>query len=235
MKKMIVIIVILLIIFISMVMNKYGKKQNNITIQEVEKIEKYISQIYMWEEVTKEALPEFENINEAEEQWLWEVVKRDLEEYELDYETIENRAKELYGENFEKELPKEGNSSYEYNEEAGKYLATEINLDAQNDSFLLLDIQKNKDEYIVEIAEYIVDYSEEDNIEVENLEGEVIQKLSTKKYQNEDESEDKSDINNAEEELKIKEIVKQNITRFSKKKIYLKQGENLEVRKVEKC
>lgn len=219
MKKMLVIIVILLIIFIIMVINQKQIKQKNITVQEVEKIEQYIAKIYMWKEVTKEALPYFQDINEVDEQWLWEVVKRDIEEYEVKYEEIKEKAKELFGETLKKEFPKEGNNSYEYNEETGGYIATEVNLDAQNDSFLLLDIKSGKEEYVVEIAEYIIDYSDEENIKVRNLEGEEVQKMK---------------IQSENDESKVKDIVKQNITRFSKKKIYLKQGENLEVKKVEK-
>ena len=30
----------------------------------------------MWKEITKEALPTFENINNANELWVWEVIKK---------------------------------------------------------------------------------------------------------------------------------------------------------------
>ena len=66
MKKMLTIILILVIIFIGMYTYKKNKNQNTITITEVQKIEEYISKIYMWQEVTNEALPKFNNINEVE-------------------------------------------------------------------------------------------------------------------------------------------------------------------------
>ena len=53
-------------------------------------MEEYISKIYMWKEITKEALPTFENINNANELWLWEVIKKNLETYETTYEEIQH-------------------------------------------------------------------------------------------------------------------------------------------------
>ena len=81
MRKMFITIIILLIIFVGMVMykNMAVGTTNNVNIQEIENIESYISKIYMWKEITKEALPTFENINDASELWIWEVIKKNLE------------------------------------------------------------------------------------------------------------------------------------------------------------
>lgn len=64
MKKMLVIIVILAMILVSMIIYKNIaiNKNKSVNVQEVEQIEEYISKIYMWKEITKEALPTFENI-----------------------------------------------------------------------------------------------------------------------------------------------------------------------------
>ena len=69
MKKMLVIIVILAMILVSMIIYKNIaiNKNKSVNVQEVEQIEEYISKIYMWKEITKEALPTFENINNANE------------------------------------------------------------------------------------------------------------------------------------------------------------------------
>ena len=68
MKKMIAIIFVLLILFISMALYKYVILANNqVTVEDVTKIEQYISKIYCWKEVTNEALPKFENINKNKE------------------------------------------------------------------------------------------------------------------------------------------------------------------------
>ena len=106
MKKLFVIIGVLAIIFLGMVIYRNTANKSNVTVQEVENIEKYISKIYMWKEITNKALPTFENINDADELWTWEVVKKNLEEFELSYDDIQNKAKELFGVEFSKQFTK---------------------------------------------------------------------------------------------------------------------------------
>ena len=220
MKKMLVIIVILAMILVSMIIYKNIaiNKNKSVNVQEVEQIEEYISKIYMWEEITKEALPTFENINNANELWLWEVIKKNLETYETTYEEIQQKGKELFGEKFEKQIPKEGNDSFYYDKESNKYLATEIVLDEEEDSFLLKDIEKEGEKYKVKIIEYIEDYSEENKVIIRNLQEEEIGRVST-----------------SDSETKIKEIVKNNKERFSQKNIEIKkEKDNLVIEKVNK-
>ena len=73
MKKMLAIIAILAIILVGMVVYKNTAKStaNQVNVQEINEIEEYISKIYMWKEVTNEALPTFEDINQADEIWIW--------------------------------------------------------------------------------------------------------------------------------------------------------------------
>ncbi len=126
MKKMYIIIVILAIIFIAMLAYKnmaVGTK-NNVNVEEVQKIEEYISKIYMWKEVTNEALPSFEDINQADDLWVWEVVKQNLEEYVVNYDAIQNKAKEIFGESFSKQFPTQGNETIMYDSETGEYYTT---------------------------------------------------------------------------------------------------------------
>ena len=208
MKKMLVIIVILAMILVSMIIYKNIaiNKNKSVNVQEVEQIEEYISKIYMWKEITKEALPTFENINNANELWVWEVIKKNLETYETTYEEIQQKGKELFGEKFERQIPKEGNDSFYYDKESNKYLATEIVLDEEEDSFLLKDIEKEGEKYKVKIIEYIEDYSEENKVIIRNLQEEEIGRVST-----------------SDSETKIKEIVKNNKERFSQKNIEIKK------------
>lgn len=220
MKKMLVIIVILAMILVSMIIYKNIaiNKNKSVNVQEVEQIEEYISKIYMWKEITKEALPTFENINNANELWLWEVIKKNLETYETTYEEIQQKGKELFGEKFERKIPKEGNDSFYYDKESNKYLATEIVLDEEEDSFLLKDIEKEGEKYKVKIIEYIEDYSEENKVIIRNLQEEEIGRVST-----------------SDSETKIKEIVKNNKERFSQKNIEIKkEKDNLVIEKVNK-
>lgn len=220
MKKMLVIIVILAMILVSMIIYKNIaiNKNKSVNVQEVEQIEEYISKIYMWKEITKEALPTFENINNANELWVWEVIKKNLETYETTYEEIQQKGKELFGEKFERQIPKEGNDSFYYDKESNKYLATEIVLDEEEDSFLLKDIEKDGEKYKVKIIEYIEDYSEENKVIIRNLQEEEIGRVST-----------------TDSETKIKEIVKNNKERFSQKNIEIKkEKDNLVIEKVNK-
>ena len=220
MKKMLVIIVILAMILVSMIIYKNIaiNKNKSVNVQEVEQIEEYISKIYMWKEITKEALPTFENINNANELWVWEVIKKNLETYETTYEEIQQKGKELFGEKFEKQIPKEGNDSFYYDKESNKYLATEIVLDEEEDSFLLKDIEKEGEKYKVKIIEYIEDYSEENKVIIRNLKEEEIGRVIT-----------------IDSETKIKEIVKNNKERFSQKNIERKkEKDNLVIEKVNK-
>lgn len=220
MKKMLVIIVILAMILVSMIIYKNIaiNKNKSVNVQEVEQIEEYISKIYMWKEITKEALPTFENINNANELWVWEVIKKNLEIYETTYEEIQQKGKELFGEKFERQIPKEGNDSFYYDKESNKYLATEIVLDEEEDSFLLKDIEKEGEKYKVKIIEYIEDYSEENKVIIRNLKEEEIGRVST-----------------TDSETKIKEIVKNNKERFSQKNIEIKkEKDNLVIEKVNK-
>ena len=86
------------------------------------------------------------------------------------------------------------------------------------DSFLLDNIEKNKEGYVVEIVEYLEDYSEENSVIIRNLQEEEIGRVGTN-----------------DSETKMQEIVKNNIDRFSKKKVYLKtENDKLIVQKVEK-
>lgn len=220
MKKMVIIIVVLAGILISMIIYKnmaVGSK-NNINIQEIQKIEEDISNIYLWKEVTNVALPEFEDINEATDIWIWEVVKKNIDKFEVSYDEIVQASKEIFGQNFNKEFPKSGNSSFEHDEEKDIYIPTEITLDQMEDVFIISDIEKNDGGYEVEIIEYIEDYSNEQKVVVKNIAEEEIGQVSS-----------------SESETKIQEIVKENVSRFNKKKIILKKEDNrLIVQKVTK-
>lgn len=213
MKKLIAIIVILIVILIGMIGYKkiVIKTNNNANVQEIEQIEEYLTKIYMWKEVTKDALPVFEDINKADEMWLWAVIEKNIEDYEISYEQIQNKANELFGDNFTKVFPKEGTENLTYNEETNKYYAKGISLDQLEDSFLLNEITKTQDVFEVEIIEYLEDYSEssenDEKIKIRNLEEEIVGET----YINEGET-------------KIQEIVRNNKDRFSKKKVYLKEG-----------
>lgn len=221
MKKLLSIICVLLVILVGMFIYKKNINQKNVTASEVQKIENYISKIYMWREVTGEALPKFDNINNVSDLWTWEVVKKNLENYELSYNEIQEKAVEIFGNNFKKQFPKEGSEYIWYNENLDKYLTTGIGLDTQDDMFFIKKINKTKKGYEVEIAEYLEDYENSMGIEdeneiydiyIENLDNEII-----------------ATIESDESETKVIESVKDNIDKFSTKTIELTKNSKGEI------
>lgn len=217
MRKLIVTIIILLIIFVGMIIyrNMAISSSNQVSVQEIEQIETYITKIYMWKEVTSEALPTFENINEASDMWTWEAVKKNLEDYELSYDQIQEKAKELFGTDFTKEFPREGTENFTYDEQTGKYYATGMGLDQEEDCFLLNQINPTDTGYEVEIVEYLEDYSQESQIIIKNLNDEEIGKVEEN------------------QESSSQDIVKNNLDKFTKKIVTLKkEGDNIYVQRV---
>ena len=227
MKKLVAIICVLLVIFIGMYINKTKSNQRKVTASEVEKVEKYISKIYMWKEVTEEALPEFNNINEAPDLWTWEVVKKNLEDYELTYEEIQQKATELFGKQFTKQFLKEGTEYIKYDEQTDKYITSGIGLDSLDDCFLIKNINKNKNEYDVEIVEYLEDYSNSAGVEDEDEVYDIyIKNLNQDTI---------ATIKSNEGETKAIETVKENIDKFTTKTIKLIKDSdgNIYVKQVE--
>lgn len=218
MKKLVAIICILLVIFVGMYVNRSKSNQNLITATEVEKVEEYISKIYMWKEITGDALPKFDNINDAPDVWTWEVVKKDLENYELTKDEIQNKATELFGNQFKKQFPQEGTEYMQYDEKLGKYISTGIELDTLDDCFYIKNIRKTKDGYEVEIEEYLEDYVNSLGVEDENEIYEIyIKNLNEETIAN---------VKNTEGETKTIEVVKENLDKFTTKTVNLKKNSN---------
>ncbi len=218
MKKLVAIICILLVIFVGMYVNRSKSNQNLITATEVEKVEEYISKIYMWKEITGDALPKFDNINDAPDVWTWEVVKKDLENYELTKDEIQNKATELFGNQFKKQFPQEGTEYMQYDEKLGKYISTGIELDTLDDCFYIKNIRKTKDGYEVEIVEYLEDYVNSLGVEDENEIYEIyIKNLNEETIAN---------VKNTEGETKTIEVVKENLDKFTTKTVNLKKNSN---------
>lgn len=218
MKKLVAIICILLFIFVGMYVNRSKSNQNLITATEVEKVEEYISKIYMWKEITGEALPKFDNINDAPDVWTWEVVKKNLENYDLTKDEIQNKATELFGNQFKKQFPQEGTEYMQYDEKLGKYISTGIELDTLDDCFYIKNIRKTKDGYEVEIAEYLEDYVNSLGVEDENEIYEIyIKNLNEETIAN---------VKNTEGETKTIDVVKENLDKFTTKTVNLKKSSN---------
>ena len=217
MKKLLAIICVLLIIFLSMYGYKSSKGKSNVTVAEVQQIEEYLNQIYLWKEVTNEALPKFDCINNAPDLWVWEVVNKNLEEFELDYNQIQDKATEMFGTHFEKKFPAEGSEYLQYNENLKKYVATGIGLDTEEDLFFIKEIKKTREGYEVEIAEYLEDYVNSQSVGENGTYDVYIKNLNEETI---------STIKSDESDTKTIESVKENIDKFSTKKITLEKDEN---------
>lgn len=213
MKKLLVIICILLVIFIGMYVYKKNINQNNVTASDVQKVQDYISKIYMWQEVTEEALPKFDNINDAPDLWTWEVVKKNLDDYELEYDEIQQKAIELFGKDFKKQFPKEGTEYIQYDKELQKYIAIGIGLDTLEDTFLIKNINKTKNGYDVEIIEYLEDYENAVGLEDENSTYDVYIKNLNKDII--------ATVKSDDSETNVIEVVKENIEKFTTKTVKL--------------
>lgn len=213
MKRLLAIISVLLVIFIGMYIYKSNINKNNITALEVQEIEEYVSKIYMWKEITQEALPKFDNINDAPDLWVWEVVKKNLENYELTYNEIQEKAFEIFGENCKKQFPKEGSEYIKYDENLDKYITTGIGLDTLDDMFLIKDIKKTKTGYEFEVIEYLEDYENSMGIEDENEIYDIYIKNSQEEII--------ATIKSNESETRAIETIKENIDSFSKKVVSL--------------
>lgn len=220
MKKLLAIIAVLLVILIGMIIYRNSQNQvKNISVEEVSSIEQYLQKIYLWKEITNQAIPLFETIEEADDTWIWEVVKKNLEEYEVDKIQLEEKAKDLFGQEFVKEYPEEGTKSFVYDEETKKYYPTESQLDEKEDLFLLDTIQRTEEGYEVEIVEYLEDYTkaEEGQVEIKNINDEMI-----------------ASVDSNQVDVKGIDLVKENKDRFTKKRIFLKvEGDKIFVTKVE--
>ena len=197
MKKLLAIICVLLIIFLSMYGYKSSKGKSNVTVAEVQQIEEYLNQIYLWKEVTNEALPKIE--------------------FELDYNQIQDKATEMFGTHFEKKFPAEGSEYLQYNENLKKYVATGIGLDTEEDLFFIKEIKKTREGYEVEIAEYLEDYVNSQSVGENGTYDVYIKNLNEETI---------STIKSDESDTKTIESVKENIDKFSTKKITLEKDEN---------
>jgi len=123
-----------------------------------EKIKMYISKIYFG---TDTYMPEFNNINLANEQWIWECAYRNLVNFEELYaamtvtkEDVEMSARQLFGNDLQKEFPKEGLEFWlEPEGDEYFYKAAGIELDFYND-YEILSYKKSDKDIIVNIVEY---------------------------------------------------------------------------------
>lgn len=157
--KLLIIILILAIIAFFMYKLAYKKssKDNNTA-----GLEAYIKDIYG----RTFLIPEFNNINKADEKWLWENVnqyvwnhddeyhEKNEQEYGYTYDEVEKIVKKLYGDKLSKKFPK-GSVSMRYDSSRNLYGPTSYSLDYYYD-YKIDSIKKDGNNYIVSLYDFTI-------------------------------------------------------------------------------
>lgn len=232
----IVILVIIPLVILSVVMIT-NKTNNNITELEKEEIQTYIEMIY--DEYYDETVPEFENINNAKEDWIWMMALSYLEtiKYPDEYKGFaSNEVKEaaniLYGNNFNKEITKDSSKHVIYFEDENKYRSEAMSSDILN-RFVVKDIIKEHNQYIVDVIEYneCSDYHEDTYCEV-ILDSKYEEMTSFNRehfYATNDEEMKLLEEESANVEAKFKDYVLENADKFNIKTLVLKRDEGTDL------
>lgn len=149
--------------------NVEDKEEQEISSIEETVLKEYIEKIYRRFEIS---IPEFTDINEAEERWLWGVIYNNCDHGEIWVEnsTVEfvyrsdmiKTAEELFGENLIIEPPiTEGNINFfEYSSKDDCYLNIGRGGESIIPRYIIAQIDRKNDIFIVQIVEYLYDNSE---------------------------------------------------------------------------
>ena len=177
MKKYLkLLIIVILICVIGILIYKFiVNKQNKTISQDFSNLKNYIYDIYG----KTFLIPEFDDINNADEEWLWENInqyvwhhndeykEKNEEEYGYTYEEISKIAKIIYGDNLKKSFPK-GAVSMRYNTYRDLYGPTSFETPSYND-YKIDSIKQNGTIYTVSIYDYTIsNYNSDDQISLNN-------------------------------------------------------------------
>lgn len=162
MKKFIKIFIILIIIvFITFGIYKLTQNKSKKTTSKYPDLEKYISTIYG----KTYLIPEFENINDADENWLWENInqylhnnsefdERNSKQYDYTYDEICQFVNTIYGPDLKKTFPT-GAEYMRYDTYHDKYGPTSYGLEYYYD-YKIENIDKNENIYTISIYDFTV-------------------------------------------------------------------------------
>lgn len=204
-----------------------------------QKINDYISQIYFG---TETYLPEFDNINSANEQWIWECAYRNLANFQellpamtISKEAVEKSAKQLFGNDLQKEFPKEGLESWLEPEGDGYLLAAaSIEPDFFNECEIL-SYKKNGKDITVNVVEYKYNQiflGEPTELELYNINSdEIVKSYSLKNSISSDDYYDFIEKKCDE----AKKFVKENTELFSTATITLEYDEQADLFHIKSC
>ena len=168
-------ILLILICLIGFLVYKFIiAKENEPIKQDFSQLEKYISDIYG----TTFLIPEFSDINEADEEWLWENVnqyvwnhnddyqEKNSKKYGYTYEDISKIVRNIYGDNLKKKFPK-GAVSMRYDSYRDLYGPTSFSTKNYY-NYKIDKIEQNGTTYTVSLYDYTISNSEEETFKVFN-------------------------------------------------------------------
>lgn len=159
--KLFIFIILLCAIVFGIYQLAFSKTKNSST-KNFSNLKKYIADIYG----TTFLIPEFDDINDADENWLWENVnqyvwnhndeykEKNEQEYGYTYEDISKIVKTLYGDNLKKKFPK-GAVSMRYNFYRELYGPTSFGVPNYY-NYQIDDITKKENTYTVSIYDFTV-------------------------------------------------------------------------------
>lgn len=154
------------------------EKKEEVSSLEKATIEEYVEKIYKYGEIVN--IPTFENINNADEEWLWVIAFKECENTEMVTKSeLVAKAKELFGTSFNKQ-PKEDSIFCAYwNEEMQYYEGKAHGLMAENETrYIIKSVEKDQNRFKVEIVEYVLNVSEiikgEENAKVQIKNGDTV-------------------------------------------------------------
>ncbi|MGN1299081.1 MAG: hypothetical protein ACI4UE_03765 [Candidatus Scatovivens sp.] len=182
-QKLIVAIIIAIIIIGIVVYKKFIEVPGNVAgeraieelLQQVyyEDAEKCLEDIFVSNENIEDPLPEFSDINEAPEEWIWMVLYNNLENEEnlFTYEQIQEKLISLFSENLNKKFPEEGvKGLIEKNLESGNYYKIEnINNSAKKYGYSIKTLTQEDTTYRINILQYEIsaDLNQEEQTMIE--------------------------------------------------------------------
>lgn len=152
-------LIIILILFFTLY--SFISNTHKISDEEKKELISYIDDIYNH----VYSIPEFNDINNADTNWLWDNInqylsnheefnKRNEKPFDYTYEEICSYAKKIYGDNLKKVFPKE-NEIMLYNEKTNKYGVPAYSLESSH-HYQIENIEKNGNIYTVNIIDYTV-------------------------------------------------------------------------------
>lgn len=199
-----------------------------------EDVEKYLNNIFIKNEnqLNHVSLPEFTNINEASEEWIWMVLYTNLESEEntYTYEQINEELVTLFSENLNKKFPQNGiEGLIAKNEETGMYYKLDIEKGLKNYRYCIKTQSQEEKIYKINIIEYTFLNNEENftytlidkegnELNKYNYEGKTEEEKCKIKLQIEKEiSENQYNLTEKEIVIKVEEIGKPNVVSITLK------------------